>query len=60
MRTPLGRYRWLCILSGLSLGLQVYQGRQHKVLEDLKDVANKSDKILIFGSGEERGDDVDT
>ena len=45
MHTPLGRYRWLCILSGLSLGLQVYQWRQHKVLEDLKDVANKSDKM---------------
>ena len=34
-----------CILSGLSLGLQVYQRRQHKVLEDLKDVANKSDEF---------------
>ena len=52
MHTPVGRYRWLRIPFGVSLGPEEYQQRQHEVLEGLKGVVNKADDILIFGCGE--------
>ena len=52
MHTPIGRYRWLRMPFGVSLGPEEYQRRQHEVLEGLKGVVNKADDILVFGSGE--------
>ena len=52
IHTPIGRYRWLRMPFGVSLGPEEYQRRQHEVLEGLKGVVNKADDILVFGSGE--------
>ena len=56
MHTPMGRYHWLPMPFGVSLGLEEYQRRQHEELEGLKDVVNKSGDILVFGSGETNKD----
>ena len=52
MHTPIGRYRWLRMPFGLSLGPEEYQRGQHEALEGWKGVVNKADDILDFGSGE--------
>ena len=52
MHTPIGRYRWLHMPFGVSLGPEEYQRRQHEVLEGLKGVVNKADDILVFGCGD--------
>ena len=52
MHTPIGRYRWLRMPYGVSLGPEEYQRRQHEVLEGLKGVVNKADDILVFGCGD--------
>ena len=51
MHTPIGRYRWLRMPLGVSLGPEEYQRRQHEALEGLVGVVNKADEILVFGSG---------
>ena len=50
MHTPIGRYLWLRMPFGVSLGPEEYQRRQHEALEGLVGVVNKADDILIFGS----------
>ena len=52
MHTPIGRYRWLRMPFGVSLGPEEYQRRQHEALEGLAGVVNKADDILVFGSGD--------
>ena len=52
MHTPIGRYRWLRMPFGVSLGPEEYQRGQHEALEGLNGVVNKADDILVFGSGE--------
>ena len=52
MHTPIGRYRWLRMPFGVSLGPEEYQRRQHEVLKGLKGVVNKADDILVFGCGD--------
>ena len=52
MHTPIGRYRWLRMPFGVSLGPEEYQRRQHEALEGLTGVVNKADDILVFGSGD--------
>ena len=52
MHTPIGRYRWLRMPFGVSLGPEEYQRRQHEVLEGLKGDVNKADDILVFGCGD--------
>ena len=52
MHTPIGRYRWLRMPFGVSLGPEEYQRRQHEVLEGLVGVVNKADDILVFGCGD--------
>ena len=52
MHTPIGRYRWLRMPFGVSLGPEEYQRRQHETLEGLTGVVNKADDILVFGSGD--------
>ena len=52
MHTPIGRYRWLRMPFGFSLGPEEYQRRQHEALEGLAVVVNKADDILVFGSGD--------
>ena len=52
MHTPIGRYRWLRMPFGVSLGPEEYQRRQHEVLEGLTGVVNKADDILVFGRGD--------
>ena len=52
MHTPIGRYRWLRMPFGISLGPEEYQRGQHEALEGLTDVVNKADDILVFGSGD--------
>ena len=52
MHTPIGRYRWLRMPFGVSLGPEEYQHRQHEALEGLTGVVNKADDILVFGSGD--------
>ena len=52
MHTPTGRYRWLRMPFGVSLGQEEYQRRQHEALEGLAGVVNKADDILVFGSGD--------
>ena len=51
LHTPIGRYRWLRMPFGVSLGPEEYQRRQHEPLEGLAGVVNKADDILVFGSG---------
>ena len=51
MHTPIGRYRWLRMPFGVSLGPEEYQRRQHEALEGLSGVVNKADDILVFGRG---------
>ena len=51
MHTPIGRYRWLRMPFGSSLGPEEYHRRQHEALEGLTGVVNKVDDILVFGSG---------
>ena len=48
MHTPIGRYRWLRMPFGVSLGPEEYQRRQHEVLEGLTGVVNKADDILVW------------
>ena len=52
MHTAIGRYRWLRMPFGVSLGPEEYQRRQHEALEGLTGVVNKADDILVFGSGD--------
>ena len=52
MHTPIGRYRWLRMPLGVSLGPEEYQRRQHEALVGLAGVVNKADDILVFGSGD--------
>ena len=52
MYTPIGHYRWLRMPFRVSLGPKEYLGRQHEALEGLPSVVNKTDDILVFGSGE--------
>ena len=52
MHTPIGRYRWLRMPFGVSLGPEEYQRRQHEALEGLTGVVNKADDTLVFGSGD--------
>ena len=40
MHTPIGHYRWLHMLFGISLGLEEYQRRQQEPLEGLTSVVN--------------------
>ena len=55
VHTPRGRYRWLRMPFGVSLGPEEYQRRQQEALEGLKRVVNKADDILVFGSGGRKG-----
>ena len=52
MHTPIGRYRWLRMPFGVSVGPEEYQRRQHEALEGLAGVVNKENDILVFGSGD--------
>ena len=52
MHTPIGRYRWLRMPFGVSLGPEEHQRRQHEALEGLAGVVNKAHDILVFGSGD--------
>ena len=56
MHTPIGRYRWLRMPFGVSLGPEEYQRRQHEPLEGLAGVVNKADDILVFGSSIEEAE----
>ena len=47
MHTPIGRYCWLRMPFGVSLGPEEYQRRQHEALEGLAGVVNQT-----FGSGD--------
>ena len=47
MHTPIGRYRWLRMPFGVSLGPEEYQRRQHEALEGLVGVVNKADDIFV-------------
>ena len=49
MHTPIGRYRWLLMPFGVSLGPVEYQSRQHEALEGWVGVVNKADDILSLG-----------
>ena len=59
MHTLIGRYRWMRMPFGVSLGPEEYQRRQHEALEGLAGVVNKADDILVFGSIEEAEKDHD-
>ena len=52
MHIPIGRYRWLRMPFGVSLGPEEYQRRQHEALEGLAGVVNKADDNLVCGSGD--------
>ena len=52
MHSPIGRYPWLRMPFGVSLGPEEYQRRQHEAPEGLAGVVSKGDDILVFGSGD--------
>ena len=49
--TPFGRYRWLRLPFGLTSAPEVFQCKQHEVLEGLHGVEVIADDILVYGCG---------
>lgn len=50
--TPFGNYRFLRMPFGIKSAMEIYQKRQHLLLQGLKGVVCIADDILVFGSGE--------
>ncbi|KAJ8290613.1 hypothetical protein GJAV_G00015280 [Gymnothorax javanicus] len=50
--TPWGRKRWLKLPFGMSVAPEVYQRKQHELLEGLEGVEPIADDILIVGCGD--------
>ena len=49
--TPFGRYRWLRLPFGLTSAPEVFQCKQHEVLDGLHGVEVIADDIVVYGSG---------
>lgn len=50
--TPFGNYRFLRMPFGIKPAMEIYQKRQHLLLQGLEGVVCIADDILVFGSGE--------
>lgn len=50
--TPFGRYRWLRLPFGISPAPELFQQKQHEILQGLDGVEVIADDLIVFGCGD--------